>query len=68
MDNGELLREIYTKVSKIETDLARVDEKVTQNGKSLADHEGRLRSVEKKVYIVSGAGAAIGWLASRFLK
>lgn len=68
MENGELLKDIHEKVSLIQTQVAVIDEKVTANGKSVSDHESRLRSIEKKIYVVSGAAAVMGWLAGKVWK
>lgn len=68
MENWELLQDIHDKVSGIGETVARLDEKMTVVGKASTDHETRLRSIEKKIYVFSGASAVVGWLAGRMWK
>lgn len=68
MENGQLIQEIWEKVSSIDTRIAVIDEKLTSTMESTSDHETRLRSIEKKIYVFSGASAIVGWLAGRMWK
>ncbi len=46
--------------------LARIDDNVALLVASKDDHEGRLRSVEKKQWALSGVGAAVAAIISLF--
>ncbi len=46
--------------------LARIDENVKSLVASKDDHEGRIRSVEKKQWALSGIGAAVATVISIF--
>jgi hypothetical protein len=65
MENGQLLQDIWEKVSSIDSQVAVLGTKLDASIEDTEDHELRLRAVEKKVWWVAGAGAVGAWIMSR---
>lgn len=68
MGNEELLQAIYDKVSSTETKVAVIEERLSSVADNTNDHEKRLRSVEKKVWLVTGTGIGISWLIQKVVR
>jgi hypothetical protein len=57
------LREVYDLVVEVRDTVAIVP----THAKTLDDHEGRIRALERKVWLAAGAAAVIGGVAGKFL-
>lgn len=67
MVNEITLLTVYDKVStvenKIDTHIARVDERLDSGGRQIADHEKRIRWLEQAKWKATGAASVAGMVA-----
>lgn len=53
--------------AKIDVALARVDTKLDTGAATMVDHEGRIRVLERKVWLAAGAAGAVSAGLAQFL-
>ena len=66
-EEARAIHEMAIVVNDMRVVLSRVDQKLTDLGLSLSDHETRLRALERTKWLMVGAAAAAGGAAGKLI-